>query len=510
MCGRSRLGLRIWPTVALIPGLFAVRGRDSSPPPIGRPKRGRAVRLRALLKNTKYEIEGSTVTVFTTCLAERGVIRWTGENAATACILVTIPRLAENDFGKPWKTELKWSDQESSLGLPECTANQPYKAAGDCIMTTRTICGGRTRATLLISQCSEQSAYSGQRDGLKDRFRHGNNREHTPRDTASAAGRAEEREVQDTSATPRLRHYQGEPVLACGGAPVSRLCFPGARDMLPRRPVRLPTNKSIRSPLKFPYVHAAQWNHCTPVQCLARRSEGSSAARVNVVFKRAKNIQVGGALKSGMDRRGQGQEPLVHRVLGPSWRRLAQSLPSAMTADNQCVVNIGIFVHKTVESGLQPLVATLLPLIPCDSSNTRQQNGVTHIPPMRTGFDSLWGGPWNFRARNRAERCRWSAGFLRDVPFSPRPLLLGAAPFSPHFNLIGYTILCHSHPSLTLRVGVSNDQIYCRQFTWCRKTFYFAGIVKCVPHSPVIFPGDGVFWAALNIGVLRADDGEAR
>ncbi|KAJ8890829.1 hypothetical protein PR048_010338 [Dryococelus australis] len=38
---------------------------------------------------------------------------------------------------------------------------------------------------------------------------------------------------------------------------------------------------------------------------------------------------------------------------------------------------------------------------------------------------------------DRAGRCRWSAGFLGDLPF---PLLLhsGAAPYSPHFTLIGY------------------------------------------------------------------------
>ncbi|KAJ8867035.1 hypothetical protein PR048_032897 [Dryococelus australis] len=39
------------------PGLFAVRGRDSSSPPVGRPKRGKAIRLRALHKNTNYMTE---------------------------------------------------------------------------------------------------------------------------------------------------------------------------------------------------------------------------------------------------------------------------------------------------------------------------------------------------------------------------------------------------------------------------------------------------------------------
>ncbi|KAJ8876092.1 hypothetical protein PR048_024001 [Dryococelus australis] len=50
-------------------------------------------------------------------------------------------------------------------------------------------------------------------------------------------------------------------------------------------------------------IDAAQRKHCTPVQRLARRSEGASGARVNVVLigpalpflKRSKNIRVGGA-----------------------------------------------------------------------------------------------------------------------------------------------------------------------------------------------------------------------
>ncbi|KAJ8868624.1 hypothetical protein PR048_030163, partial [Dryococelus australis] len=48
-----------------------------------------------------------------------------------------------------------------------------------------------------------------------------------------------------------------------------------------------------------------------------------------------------------------GCRSLVHVVFGPSWRTLAQSLPSTVTPDNQCAVYIGIFAHETVESSLQ-------------------------------------------------------------------------------------------------------------------------------------------------------------
>ncbi|KAJ8880316.1 hypothetical protein PR048_016782 [Dryococelus australis] len=48
-----------------------------------------------------------------------------------------------------------------------------------------------------------------------------------------------------------------------------------------------------------------------------------------------------------------------------------------------------------------------------------------------------------FASRNRAERCRWSADFLGDLPFLS-PLHSGAAPFSPHFTPIGSQHLINS------------------------------------------------------------------
>ncbi|KAJ8881344.1 hypothetical protein PR048_017825 [Dryococelus australis] len=43
----------------------------------------------------------------------------------------------------------------------------------------------------------------------------------------------------------------------------------------------------------------------------------------------------------------------------------------------------------------------------------------TRLPPRRTGFDSRRSGSQIFSRGNRAERCRWSAGFLGDLPFTP-------------------------------------------------------------------------------------------
>ncbi|KAJ8898134.1 hypothetical protein PR048_003494 [Dryococelus australis] len=49
------------------------------------------------------------------------------------------------------------------------------------------------------------------------------------------------------------------------------------------------------------------------------------------------------------------QPPLFHTVFGTTWRTLAQSSPSTMTEDNQCIFDIRIFVQKTVESSLQAI-----------------------------------------------------------------------------------------------------------------------------------------------------------
>ncbi|KAJ8887533.1 hypothetical protein PR048_013749 [Dryococelus australis] len=54
---------------------------------------------------------------------------------------------------------------------------------------------------------------------------------------------------------------------------------------------------------------------------------------------------------------------------------------------------------------------------------------------------------------NRAGRCRWSAGFLGDLPFPP-PLHSGAAPFSLHFTIIGsQDLVVKSHTTLSITLS---------------------------------------------------------
>ncbi|KAJ8869749.1 hypothetical protein PR048_028757 [Dryococelus australis] len=57
------------------------------------------------------------------------------------------------------------------------------------------------------------------------------------------------------------------------------------------------------------------------------------------------------------------------------------------------------------------------------------------LPPRRSGFNRRPGNFGIFASGSLAGRCRWSAGFLGDLPFPP-PLHSGAAPFSPYFTHI--------------------------------------------------------------------------
>ncbi|KAJ8865954.1 hypothetical protein PR048_033478 [Dryococelus australis] len=78
-----------------------------------------------------------------------------------------------------------------------------------------------------------------------------------------------------------------------------------------------------------------------------------------------------------------------------------------------------------------PHAVTFLPL---NCKGPRWFSGQT---TRRTGFDSRWGRCHILACGNRVRRCRWSAGFLGDIPFPP-PLYSGAAPYSPQFTLIEY------------------------------------------------------------------------
>ncbi|KAJ8871333.1 hypothetical protein PR048_027650 [Dryococelus australis] len=70
------------------------------------------------------------------------------------------------------------------------------------------------------------------------------------------------------------------------------------------------------------------------------------------------------------------------------------------------------------------------------------------------------GGPGSiFACGNRAGRCRWSAGFLRDIPFLP-PLHSGAASYSPRFTLIdSQDLVAKRRPNLSTYAKVTEANV---------------------------------------------------
>ncbi|KAJ8875285.1 hypothetical protein PR048_023180 [Dryococelus australis] len=112
-----------------------------------------------------------------------------------------------------------------------------------------------------------------------------------------------------------------------------------------------------------------------------------------------------------------------------------------------------------------------------------------------------------FARGNRAGRCRWSAGFLGDLPFPPA-FHSGAATNSPQSpsSAIKISILravqIPSLDSLIPTPRVSNQEM-ARYSEISRIHSALESIILCA------FDWSGEIWAALNIEVLRADEFEA-
>ncbi|KAJ8895977.1 hypothetical protein PR048_001318 [Dryococelus australis] len=82
-------------------------------------------------------------------------------------------------------------------------------------------------------------------------------------------------------------------------------------------------------------------------------------------------------------------------------------------------------------------VHTGLPVKPTNQPRTSLlYNAAARLPPRRTGPYPRPGHSRIFTIGNCARRCRWSAGFLGDLPL-PAPLNSVAAPFLPHFIFTG-------------------------------------------------------------------------
>ncbi|KAJ8870249.1 hypothetical protein PR048_029270 [Dryococelus australis] len=85
------------------------------------------------------------------------------------------------------------------------------------------------------------------------------------------------------------------------------------------------------------------------------------------------------------------------------------------------------------------------------------------LPPRIAGFCSRRGHSRIFVSANSAGRCRWSAGFLGDLPFVP-PLHFGAASYSPRFTLIGSQDLGEGVGIRTQSILVTGFQVKLKEF----------------------------------------------
>ncbi|KAJ8893640.1 hypothetical protein PR048_006240 [Dryococelus australis] len=108
--------------------------------------------------------------------------------------------------------------------------------------------------------------------------------------------------------------------------------------------------------------------------------------------------------------------------------------------------------HGALVGELRDVARCLSPPDPADPLDAYDiPAATTRLPPMRTVFDSRRGHSRIFAGENRGGRCRWSAGFLGDLPFAP-PFHSGASPYSHHFTLIGSQDLAvKNRPNLFIR-----------------------------------------------------------
>ncbi|KAJ8894643.1 hypothetical protein PR048_007307 [Dryococelus australis] len=91
-----------------------------------------------------------------------------------------------------------------------------------------------------------------------------------------------------------------------------------------------------------------------------------------------------------------------------------------------------------------------------------------------------WGRSRIFTCGDRAGLCRWSAGFLVDLPFPP-PLYSGVAPYSPHFTSIGCQHIDVRRPNIFTHCIVLTDTpeycsgkitlVFCYLFAPCFDVF---------------------------------------
>ncbi|KAJ8869037.1 hypothetical protein PR048_030588 [Dryococelus australis] len=145
------------------------------------------------------------------------------------------------------------------------------------------------------------------------------------------------------------------------------------------------------------------------------------------------------------------KSPLFHTVFDTSWRRLAQSSPSTETADNQCTVNIGKFVHKTVDSSLQRFGRGLVERgeereIPEKTRRTTASPGTITAWRISQGRPRRDSNPLHHRGP-AIEYCHYSPSHLGK----PGSIPGGVTPAYPHVGIVPYDAVGQRVFSVTSR-----------------------------------------------------------
>ncbi|KAJ8870534.1 hypothetical protein PR048_029557 [Dryococelus australis] len=127
-----------------------------------------------------------------------------------------------------------------------------------------------------------------------------------------------------------------------------------------------------------------------------------------------------------------------HPTLVANFNKLPQHLPEICFSNQKLFKKTAerIFSKLTFIEGPGTQSETLASTIVYSRYNNTTCMTCFVVSQTRSGFNSRPGSLLIYARVNRVGRCRWSAGFLGDLPF-PSHFHSVAAPNSPHFTLIG-------------------------------------------------------------------------
>ncbi|KAJ8874951.1 hypothetical protein PR048_022841 [Dryococelus australis] len=156
------------------------------------------------------------------------------------------------------------------------------------------------------------------------------------------------------------------------------------------------------------WINAKQCSRQVVRKSALSKDNSETALGLGRICRRACAEWVVVALEASPARLACSLGPLVHTVFD-TWRTLAQSSPSTVTADNQCAVDIGIFVHKTVESSMQVSRC----LFSAVHTQSTQQELVTRVEPGVTEYTAA---THERATKDEVDRSRWLRTTSLRVP----------------------------------------------------------------------------------------------